>query len=358
MHETDCCDYIIAGYACPHAAAGGLGPMPRQTLAREWPPARHSLAALSGRLDLANQATDVELHGHRGARGLAPENTLLSIHAAMRFAVDFIEIDVGMSRDHEIVIHHDHALNPDIVRLGGKWIPQPLLLKTLTAAELAAYDVGRLKPGTQYAGDYPGQTPVDGERIPLLRQLLEMPELVSREAIRLNIEIKTSPFLPDETFAPSEICKVLSSLIVQHGFQDRVRVQSFDWRNLLELRRIAPAIPLGFLTSRRSARDNAGAGGARPPNSEWFGGIDLNDFGGSLPLAISRLGGRVWGPDYRDLRPLDVEAAHAHGLKVVVWTVNGPESMREMLAMGVDGITTDYPDIGRRVIDDWLAATR
>ena len=297
-----------------------------------------------------------ELHGHRGARGLAPENTIPSFREALRHGVDCIEIDVGMTKDRSIVIHHDRTLNPNIARLDGKWIADPVALKQLTINELVTYDVGRLRPDTRYALKYPKQVAVDGTRIPLLQDLLTMPELTTNKRTCLNIEIKTSPLKPDETFSPSQISEALIDVLKQHDFQDRVRIQSFDWRNLVHIKKIAPNIPLSFLSAERSWLDNVETGAAGP--SDWLGGIDIDDFGGSLPKAIKHLGGAIWAPYYRDVKADDIELAHTLGLKVIVWTVNSADAMQKMLALKVDGIITDYPDVGRREIDAWLATKR
>ena len=197
---------------------------------------------------------------------------------------------------------------------------------------------------------------VDGARIPSLKDMLAMPELAANEKICLNVEIKTSPLKPDETFPPSQISEVLVEVLKQHNFQDRVRIQSFDWRNLVHIKKIAPSIPLSFLTAERSWLDNVETGSTG--KSDWLGGIDIDDFGGSLPKAIKHLGGAIWAPYYRDVKAADIETAHALGLKVIVWTVNSAEAMRQMLAMKVDGIITDYPDVGRREIDAWKASNR
>lgn len=301
-------------------------------------------------------AQSIELHGHRGARGLVPENTIASFREALRHKVDCIEIDVGMTKDRMIVVHHDRSLNKDIARLDGKWIAKPVPLKNLTTSELLKYDVGRLKPGTGYAARYPEQVAADGARIPLLKDMLAMPELAKNKNVCLNIEIKTSPSRPDETFAPAVISEALVKVLTENGFRQRARIQSFDWRNLVHIARIAPDIPLSFLTAERGWLDDVQTG--LPGKSDWLGGIDIDDFGGSLPKAIKHLGGAIWAPYYQDLETADVQEAHANGLKVIVWTVNDADDMRRMIDMKVDGVITDYPDLGRREIDAWRTRNR
>jgi len=116
------------------------------------------------------QAKKCYIIGHRGAAGLAPENTLSAFKRACEIGVDAVELDVFLTADSKMVVHHDYTLNPDIARAPqGEWLSRPgPAIKDLTLAKLKTYDVGRLKPGTRYARRYPEQQPVDGERIPTL----------------------------------------------------------------------------------------------------------------------------------------------------------------------------------------------
>ena len=103
------------------------------------------------------------LIGHRGARGLFPENTMDGFRRALALGVDGIEIDVAITADGVPVVSHDPALNPDITRLNGEWLPaRGPLIRDLRADELAAYDVGRIRPGSRYAALYLDQEPSDG----------------------------------------------------------------------------------------------------------------------------------------------------------------------------------------------------
>jgi glycerophosphoryl diester phosphodiesterase len=301
---------------------------------------------------MAACATEVELHGHRGARGIAPENTLVGFREAIRLGVDWIEIDIGMSREGVLIVHHDRALNTSIARKGGSWIETPIPLFELDAREIRSFDVGRIKPGSGYANRYPYQKPVDGTAIPTLADMLEMPEMQAHPEISLNIEIKTSPLAPNETAAPERIVKALVALLDTYGYRKRARIQSFDWRNLKHLRDFAPDLPLSFLTAELPDLDNLQR--AQPAPSPWLGGANLEAFGGSVPRLISHMGGKYWAPFYRDISSGDVVTAHGEGLKVIVWTVNDADDMHTALMMGVDGIITDYPDIGRDVIDRHL----
>lgn len=302
----------------------------------------------------ASVASAVELHGHRGARGLLPENTLASFREAIRQGVDCIETDVGLSRDGQVVIHHDRFLSPVLARRAGKWIDAPVTLRTLSAAELKQFDVGRIKPGTRYAARFADQRPIDGSQIPLLKELLAMPELASHPNVCLNIEIKTSPDAPDDTFAPERISQALVEVLDGFKFRARARVQSFDWRNLRAIAKLAPDLTLSFLTAEQRWQDNIQRG--KPGASPWLAGIDIDDFGGSVPRAVAHFGGRFWSPYFRDLTADALKEAHGLGLKVIVWTVNEEQDIRALLELGVDGVITDYPDRGHRILEAWNRA--
>ncbi len=284
----------------------------------------------------------VELHGHRGARGLLPENTLPAFKKALQLGVDCLELDVGLTRDKQLVIAHDRSTNPAIVRKGKTWITTPTPLMKLNASDIALFDVGRINPDARYARRFREQRGLDNVRMPLLKDLLALDELRRAANVCLNIEIKTSPDAPDETFAPAEIATALIGLMDATGNRRRLRVQSFHWHSLVHIKRLAPDVPLIFLTAERSWLDNVKRG--LPGKSNWLGGLDIDDFKGSVPAAIKHLGGSVWSPYHRDLQPAQLASAHKHGLKVVVWTVNKPSDMKRYKEMGVDGIITDYPD--------------
>lgn len=291
----------------------------------------------------------VELQGHRGARGFWPENTIPGFKAALAAGADALELDVEMSRDGAIVVTHDDTLNPDVVQLGGTWILEPVPVKSLTAAELRAYHVGRLRPGSDYAQRFPHQRPVENLAIPLLRNVMALPELRARPGICLDIEIKTSPLDEHATFAPQIIAEALAREVSEAGLQHACRVRSFDWRALEAFRELQTGIPIACLTAEQPWLDNIARSGADA--SPWLAGINIQEQGGSVARAVHAFGAEVWAPYYCDLDTDELARAHELGLSVIVWTVNEEADMRKLLRMGVDGITTDYPEIGRREID-------
>ena len=117
--------------------------------------------------------------GHRGCRGLRPENTLDAFDHAIELGVDTLEMDTMLTADDVLVIHHDEHLNPDITRdETGAWLAATgPALRTLTVEQLERYDVGRIKPGTPYAARFPDQVGRDGVRIPTLREVIDLADV-------------------------------------------------------------------------------------------------------------------------------------------------------------------------------------
>ncbi len=291
-----------------------------------------------------------DLQGHRGARGLYPENSLPGFDAALAIGVTTIEMDLAVTRDGVVVVHHDRRLDPARTRgPDGAWLTEPApAINDLSRAELAAYDIGRARPGGKVARRFPDQRGLDGVAIPTLAEVLALAEARSGGSLRYNLEIKTSPLAPEEALAPAAFAAALAQALERAGVGARATVQSFDWRGLVAFQALAPGIPTVYLSAEARWLDNLERG--RPGVSPWTAGLDLDDFGGSAPAAVRAAGGAVWSPYFRDLGDAELRAAHGLGLKVVVWTVNDPADMAELITLGVDGIITDYPDRLRRVM--------
>jgi glycerophosphoryl diester phosphodiesterase len=298
---------------------------------------------------VASSAFAFDLQGHRGARGLAPENTLPAFAAALSLGVSTLELDAGITKDGVVVIAHDPALNPDITRdADGRWlgVRGPAIF-SLTHAELQRYDVGRIRPDSNYAKSFPRQTAVDGARIPRLADLFALVRKSGNTQVRYNIETKLSPLAPAETPDPETFARTLIALVRQEGMAGRVTVQSFDWRTLQIAQRIAPEIPTVYLTAQQRFLDNIAADS--PDGSPWTAGFRYRDHG-SVPKMITAAGGGIWSPFYGDLTEVRLKEARELGLAVVVWTVNDPAQIARMLAQGVDGIISDRPDLVRKAM--------
>lgn len=302
-----------------------------------------------------------EIIGHRGAAGLAPENTLAAFARACAVGVHGIELDVHLTADSVLVVHHDYALHPDLTRdANGAFSitdPRPLL-RTLTARDVRRYDVGRLRPGSDYAKRHPEQVARDGERIPTLDEVITLFTRQCAPPTRLVVEIKTDPTQPAVSAPPEVVAERTVAQLRARGVAHRSQIIAFDWRAAMAAQRFAPEIPTSYLTFEgKTEKDWNTIEIGRPGKAAWMGGLDVDDFGGSLPRAIAAAGGRNWSPNAANVTRARVDEAHRLGLRVYPWTVNDPAEMARMLDLGVDGITTDRPDLLREVVTR-RAATR
>ena len=291
---------------------------------------------------LALPAHAFDLQGHRGARGLAPENTLPSFQRALDLGVDTLECDMAITKDGVVVIHHDLWLNPDTTRgPDGLWLDKRgPAISELTFAELQKYDVGRLKPGSDYARLFPDQQPVDGTRIPKLRDLFDLVKRSGNTTVGFDCETKVSPHERGATLAPEEFAHTVVAEIRNAGMADRTMVQSFDWSTLQVIQKEAPEIRTMYLTSPQTLKRSGYA-----EYSPWLAGFAPELHGDSVPRAVHAAGGRIWAPNYTFLTPAMLAEAHALGIVVIPWTVNEPAMIVKLLDMGVDGIISDRPDL-------------
>jgi glycerophosphoryl diester phosphodiesterase len=291
-----------------------------------------------------------DLQGHRGARGLAPENTLAGFETALAIGVSTLELDLGMTKDGVVVVSHDSRLNPDHTRgpdgqfLAAEGPP----IRSLTYAELKRYDVGRLKPGTSYAATFAGQRAVDGAPIPTLAEVFDLVRRTKADHVRFNIETKLTPTSGADTPDPETFASAVAKVVREAGLTARVTLQSFDWRTLMAMRRIAPEIDRVCLTIDGGSGDTLRRG--QPGASPWTAGLDIDQFDGSTPRLVSAAGCTVWSPNFRNVTAASLAEAGALRLPVIPWTVNERSDMARLIAMGVSGIITDYPDRLRAVM--------
>ena len=311
------------------------------------PITRFACLAWAALAPLAAQAFD--LQGHRGARGLAPENTLPSFELAIQHGATTLELDAAVTRDGVIVIHHDRALNPNFARdASGRWLERASRpIHHMTLAEVQAHDIGRIKPGTPYAKDFPDQVPMDGTRVPRLSDLFGMVQRKGYGHIRFAIETKLSPLAPGDTPAPEPFAAALVAQVGQAGMQHRVQIMSFDWRTLQVVQRIAPEIPTVYLSAQQPWIDNIAADKAQ--DSPWVAGFQHRTYG-SVPKMIKAAGGQYWSVFHGDVDAAKIKEAKALGLKVLVWTVNDAPTMRRVIDIGADGLITDRPDLAKAVL--------
>lgn len=215
-----------------------------------------------------------DLQGHRGARALWPENTLAGFAHALEIGVTTLELDCGVTADGVVIVSHDRLLNPDHTRDAGRKFLDATgpSLRTLTYAQLRQYDVGRLRPGSAYAAQFPEQQAVDGERIPRLADVYALVRKSGNRKVRFNVETKIDPTLPGQTATPEEFAIALIEVIRAAGMESRTTIQSFDWRTLVLVRKLAPEIAIVALTDQQPDEDTMEIG--KPGASAWLGEAD------------------------------------------------------------------------------------
>ena len=298
----------------------------------------------------ATAAQAFDLQGHRGARGLMPENTLEGFAAALALGVTTLELDLGITKDGVVVVSHDTDLNPDHTRTpDGKFLKaRGPDLRSLTLAELKRYDIGRLKPGSAYAKTLPEQRQIDGATIPTLAEVFDLVRRAKADHVRFNIETKLTPTSGAAVADPETFAAAVVQSVRDAGVSARVTVQSFDWRTLAVVRRIAPEIERACISIEQPHFNTLRRGAPGP--SPWTAGLDIDDFGGSAARLIEAAGCGTWLPMFRDLTIQALAEAKSIGLKVIPWTVNERADMDRLIGLGVDGLITDYPDRLRAVM--------
>jgi glycerophosphoryl diester phosphodiesterase len=265
---------------------------------------------------------DFDLQGHRGARGLLPENTIPSFLKTVDLGVDTIEFDVVVTADRRVLVSHEPWFHQNITtKPDGSPVTADeatdLNIYRMTYDETQQYDVG-----IRGNVNFPDQQPVAAVK-PLMADAIKTIEAHVAERgldpVRYNIETKSQPewygvMVPE----PEGFARLLYDELVDLGITDRVFIQSFDVNTLIAIRQINPALPLVLLVDNDLTLQN---------------NLDLLGF---VPA--------VYSPNYQLVTPALVESAHEQGMKVIPWTINQTEEMRRQLEMGVDGIITDYPD--------------
>ncbi|MEP5759208.1 MAG: glycerophosphodiester phosphodiesterase family protein [Litoreibacter sp.] len=283
----------------------------------------------------------ITVFGHRGARGVYPENTMSGFQYLRDIGVDAVEVDVQNAASRVTVVAHDPHIAPALTRdRDGAWVTDASrAILRVEIAELAELDVGTIKSGTDYAARFPDQARLDDERIPTFETFCEW---ASKDpSLLVNVEIKSHATRSDINDPPEVLAEDIVGLLTKYGLLDRSLVSSFDWRVIHACARLAPELQRGYLTLSRSHGSTMEVNVFE--DSLWMDGVRLSDHENSLPQAIADLDGHVWCPYFEDLNEDDLAWAQKCGLRVNVWTVNEAKDIHRMVEMGVDGIISDYP---------------
>lgn len=262
--------------------------------------------------------------GHRGSRGFMPENTIPSMKKAIEDGANIIEVDIQISKDNKVMVAHDPHINRQISLLpDGSEIPEEdakrYLLYQMPYDSIRKFDVG-----SKYHPGFPQQKKLK-TYIPLLGELIDSVEQFTKEKgfppVIYNIEIKAQPD-QDGVYqpAPETYMRMVMDVVQAKNIDNRFYIQSFDIRQIQEIHKQYPGVVTGFLTSKKDA--------TLEQNLQEIGFVP-----------------DIYSPNYRLATKELIDAAHAKGMKFVPWTVNTLEEMKELKALGVDGIITDYPNL-------------
>ena len=278
----------------------------------------------------------IKIYGHRGARGVLPENTLESFEYLFENNIRAYETDILISKDNIPVITHDFKLDPSYTKdVNGNWIEdENIKIIDLTYEEILKYDVGTLNKLSRYGRKFINQKSLDNQKIPKLSDLLKLSSDNDFDDLLINLEIKSTPIEEGLTPSPEDMVNIVIDEVSRSNLSDKIIYSSFDWRVLREIKERDPKIPRAHLTS--------GAKGKIYDKSPWLDFTPLHSEV-ELPKLIKALGGSAWHPNYKDVNKEIIEISRNEGLPVNVWTVNKEQDMLRMIDYGVDGIMTDYP---------------
>lgn len=303
-----------------------------------------------------------DIQGHRGGRGDTVENTLPSFAWGLINGVRTLELDNGITKDGVVVVWHDEDIqkekcsdtkpafpgDPDFPYVGK-------FIVNLTLAQIKTLDCGSSR-----LHSYPLQLTYPGTKISTLKEFFDFVSCADPDhKIHMNIESKINADRPNQTATVEDFVTRQHRLFVQSPYVRAITYQSFDWRTLVGMKKRDPRIKLSGLLDDTTL----------VPNSTWFAGADVNKFPGPTlhmraaqmaasfglqilsPAATAELSPTEdpAEPDYVPFTTEDmVREAHRLGIEVKPWTVNQLGVSERIIAMGVDGIITDYPDVTRR----------
>ncbi len=290
----------------------------------------------------------IRIVGHRGARGLVPENTMVGFRSAISMGIQLIEFDVVLCADGFPVITHNHTIHaPTFKTSDGSFIKHELKVLDLNWAHLQNFEVGHLDSSTDYAKRFPDQVQLDGVKVPKLDELLNYVENAVHVPIYLMLEIKSDPsYLNDESFRKKLVSEVVQR-VRDHGLTKQTLLHSFDWRVLEECKSLAPEFPTSFLTQIKQNAADVGE------DSSVTVGPNLIEFGNKIPDMVEQRGGSLWCPNVQDVTPDTLARARSADLVTAVWTVNSSDEIDRMIEFGVDAIITDFPGRVQQKLADY-----
>ncbi|HWF27631.1 MAG TPA: glycerophosphodiester phosphodiesterase [Mycobacterium sp.] len=290
------------------------------------------------------QPSGFDLQAHRGGRGETTEESLRAFAKSLELGVSTLELDIVISKDGQPLVWHDATIQPEKcsdtapVFAGDPEYPYVgKLVHELALAQVRTLDCGRR------LDEFPRAEVVRSNKIATLPEVFGLADSYRAsypDGVRYNIETKVEANHPGASAEPQEFVDVVLAAVRSAGRIDRVEIESFDWRTLPLVRQAEPSIPLVALWDEQTWI----------PGSPWLAGINPAVVGDPL-IGAMMVGANILSPDYGLIDgKVFVDRAHVLGLKVIPWTVNDADAMREQIADGVDGIITDYPTLLRGVL--------
>lgn len=268
-----------------------------------------------------------DLQGHRGARGLLPENTVPSFIKALELGVTTLELDLVVSRDSVLVVSHEPWFNPDISSHPDGTLVTPEEARMLNMFLMDYSEIQKFDVGSRGNSKFPDQLPTPAYKPTLAEVVNSAEEWLSendKPSVWYNIETKSDPSEYDSYYPqPDTFAELLVNEIFRLGIADRSVVQSFDPNTLIAVRNIEPRIHLALLVENQD------------------------------PVAqnIDRLGfiPEIYSPYYQFVDSVMVDEVHTRKMRLIPWTINNSAEMKRLLELGVDGIISDYPNLfGKR----------
>jgi glycerophosphoryl diester phosphodiesterase len=287
---------------------------------------------------------------HRGGKSLYPENTIPAMKNALKMNITTLEMDLAITKDKKVILSHDAFLSPELVtKPDGTYIPKDsgfyYKIYEMPYAKIKTFDVGLKK-----LNNYPDQRKMKAQK-PLFSEVIDACEAYARELKRplpfYNIETKTRPF-SDNIFhpEPKEFVDLMMKIIVEKKIQDRVIIQSFDPRTLEILHKEYPKIMTALLVEKVDDKK-------RTQQQSYFKNIPVEKFK-MYPDHLNGVAGdmkflsftpSIYSPEHNLVTPQLVKECHLLGMKVIPWTVNTKERLKELMDMGIDGVISDDPRI-------------
>ena len=278
----------------------------------------------------------IRIVGHRGARGLFPENSMVGFESILKMGVTLIELDVVFSKDKTPIITHNHTINPFISRdVDGEFVSESIKVSSLTVEQIKNYEIGRLDLDSDYGKRFTQQAQLDGIYMPTLQELFEKMQEPDFGQMRLMVEIKSEPNYSRQ--ARENIASLVTKQIRDSNLANKVLLHSFDWLLLSECKKKDPEIITSFLT-KKGYQDRIEN---HHPLQVFM--QDAANHSNAVPEKINALGGSVWCPYFKDITRDRLLSARENNLIVVVWTLNERDDIEAMIDLGVDAIVTDYP---------------